>query len=67
MLWVLGIAAAVLFFYYFLYKPQLYWKEKNVSQGPPVPILGDNWKNVLGQEAMMEMLKRIYNRHKNDR
>ncbi|XP_065169105.1 cytochrome P450 9e2-like [Atheta coriaria] len=67
MIWLLFIVLLCLIFYYYLYKPQLYWKEKHIKQGIPIPILGDNFKSITGQEAMIEMVQRLYNRHSNER
>lgn len=67
MIWALVIVAGALLFYYFLFRPQQYWSDRNVKQGTPIPILGDNFWTITGQEAMMDTVKRLYNRNKDRR
>lgn len=67
MFWVLIFVASVLLFYYFLIKPQLYWKKQNVPQGFPYPLLGENFKSFVGLETTTEMIQNIYNSYKNRR
>ncbi|XP_017770184.1 PREDICTED: cytochrome P450 9e2-like [Nicrophorus vespilloides] len=64
---LLILGSSVILIYYFLIKPQLYWKERNVTQGPPVPIIGDNKRTILRQESFLEMVKRTYMRFPNER
>lgn len=64
---ILILAALGLLCYYFLIKPQLYWKSKNVKQGPPIPLLGDSLKMAFRVESTTEMALRVYNRFSNER
>ncbi|XP_017770134.1 PREDICTED: cytochrome P450 9e2-like [Nicrophorus vespilloides] len=58
---------AVILFYYVFLKSQLYWSDRNVTQGPPIPIIGDNLKTVMRKESFFEMIKRLYIRFPNER
>ncbi|XP_017770162.1 PREDICTED: cytochrome P450 9e2-like [Nicrophorus vespilloides] len=64
---LLILGSAVILIYYLLVKPQLYWKHNHVTQGPPIPIAGDNLKNALRKESFVDMIKRTYNRFPNER
>ncbi|XP_017770172.1 PREDICTED: cytochrome P450 9e2-like [Nicrophorus vespilloides] len=61
------LGSSVILIYYFFIKPQLYWKERNVTQGPPFPIFGDNSKTLFRRETFMDMIKRAYMRFPNER
>ncbi|XP_065167282.1 cytochrome P450 9e2-like [Atheta coriaria] len=67
MFWVMVLVLSALYFYYFLYKPQLYWSKKNVKQGPPVPIFGDNLRLLFKRESFRDMVIRVYSRFQNAR
>ncbi|XP_017770148.1 PREDICTED: cytochrome P450 9e2-like [Nicrophorus vespilloides] len=61
------LGSSVILIYYFFIKPQLYWKDRNVTQGSPVPIFGDNSRTLLRKESFLDMVKRTYMRFPNER
>ncbi|XP_017782505.1 PREDICTED: cytochrome P450 9e2-like [Nicrophorus vespilloides] len=52
---------------YYLVKQHTYWRNKNVTQGPIVPIFGDNLHTVFRNESFFHMIIRIYQRFSNER
>ncbi|XP_017782406.1 PREDICTED: cytochrome P450 9e2-like [Nicrophorus vespilloides] len=52
---------------YYVIRHYSYWKNRNVTQGPIVPIFGDNLLTVFRRESFFDMMNRLYQRFPNER
>ncbi|XP_017782414.1 PREDICTED: cytochrome P450 9e2-like [Nicrophorus vespilloides] len=52
---------------YYVIKHYSYWKNRNVTQGPIVPIFGDSLLSVFRRESFFDMMNRLYQRFPNER
>lgn len=58
---------AVIFIYYFIYKPANYWKERHVPTGRIIPLIGEHFLNILGEDCDADLVNRVYNKVHNTR
>lgn len=67
---MLFVILAVVFLYLLyvgVYKPMLFWKNKEVLYVQPAPLLGNVWKATLAMESFFDTMKCMYNQFENER
>uniref|UniRef100_A0A6P7FLQ7 Cytochrome P450 9e2-like n=1 Tax=Diabrotica virgifera virgifera TaxID=50390 RepID=A0A6P7FLQ7_DIAVI len=62
MFWILVAVLLVTLFYYFCYKPSIYWRERGVKQTDFPNVLIDNYFGIFTQRPLVQFISDLYNR-----
>lgn len=60
--WILSIVFCI-YFYNYVIKPHLFWKEKNVEYKTPLPIIGNMGPNLFRQRTFIDLFCDLYNEY----